>query len=61
MSQVESLAGPFGAGWPSRKARTLRVPSSGMLVMGAKHVDGTPFGTPERRPHQLQIPPAPAG
>lgn len=28
----------------------------GMLFMGAKHVDGTPFDTPERRPHQLQIP-----
>ncbi|MEM7127605.1 MAG: hypothetical protein AAF702_14830 [Chloroflexota bacterium] len=28
----------------------------GMLFMGAKHVDGTPFNTPERRPHQLQIP-----
>ena len=24
--------------------------------MGAKHVDGTPFDTPEHRPHQLQIP-----
>lgn len=28
----------------------------GMLFMGAKHVDGTPFNLPERRPHQLQIP-----
>lgn len=28
----------------------------GLLFMGAKHVDGTPFDTPERRPHQLQIP-----
>ena len=28
----------------------------GMLFMGAKHVDGTPFDKPERRPHQLQIP-----
>ncbi|MBV7328816.1 hypothetical protein KFU94_11255 [Chloroflexi bacterium TSY] len=28
----------------------------GMLFMGAKHVDGTPFDRPERRPHQLQIP-----
>ena len=27
-----------------------------LLFMGAKHVDGTPFDTPERRPHQLQIP-----
>lgn len=30
--------------------------SQGMLFMGAKHVDGTPFDRPERRPHQLQIP-----
>lgn len=30
--------------------------SHGMLFMGAKHVDGTPFDRPERRPHQLQIP-----
>ena len=29
---------------------------NGMLFMGAKHVDGTPFDQPERRPHQLQIP-----
>ncbi len=29
---------------------------NGMLFMGAKHVNGTPFDTPERRPHQLQIP-----
>lgn len=29
---------------------------NGMLFMGAKHVDGTPFDTPENRPHQLQIP-----
>ena len=28
----------------------------GMLFMGAKHVDGTPFDQPDRRPHQLQIP-----
>lgn len=28
----------------------------GMLFMGAKHVDGTPFDKLERRPHQLQIP-----
>lgn len=28
----------------------------GMLFMGAKHVDGTPFDRPDRRPHQLQIP-----
>lgn len=28
----------------------------GMLFMGAKHVDGTPFDKVERRPHQLQIP-----
>ncbi len=28
----------------------------GMLFMGAKHVDGTPFDKPENRPHQLQIP-----
>ena len=28
----------------------------GMLFMGAKHVDGTPFDKPDRRPHQLQIP-----
>lgn len=27
-----------------------------LLFMGAKHVDGTPFDLPERRPHQLQIP-----
>ena len=27
-----------------------------MLFMGAKHVDGTPFDEPDRRPHQLQIP-----
>jgi len=30
--------------------------SHGMLFMGAKHVDGTPFDRPDRRPHQLQIP-----
>ena len=30
--------------------------SHGMLFMGAKHVDGTPFDQAERRPHQLQIP-----
>jgi hypothetical protein len=30
--------------------------SHGMLFMGAKHVDGTPFDKPEHRPHQLQIP-----
>ncbi|MEM7118759.1 MAG: hypothetical protein AAF614_40455 [Chloroflexota bacterium] len=30
--------------------------SHGMLFMGAKHVDGTPFDQPDRRPHQLQIP-----
>ena len=29
---------------------------NGMLFMGAKHVDGTPFDKPDRRPHQLQIP-----
>ena len=28
----------------------------GLLFMGAKHVDGTPFDQPIRRPHQLQIP-----
>ena len=28
----------------------------GLLFMGAKHVDGTPFDKPERRPYQLQIP-----
>ncbi|MBX2815764.1 MAG: hypothetical protein KTR24_07195 [Saprospiraceae bacterium] len=28
----------------------------GLLFMGAKHVDGTPFDLPERRPFQLQIP-----
>ena len=27
-----------------------------LLFMGAKHVDGTPFDRPDRRPHQLQIP-----
>ena len=27
-----------------------------LLFMGAKHVDGTPFDQPDRRPHQLQIP-----
>ncbi|MEM7801790.1 MAG: hypothetical protein AAF633_21530 [Chloroflexota bacterium] len=30
--------------------------SHGMLFMGAKHVDGTPFDKLENRPHQLQIP-----
>ena len=30
--------------------------SHGMLFMGAKHVDGTPFDQADRRPHQLQIP-----
>lgn len=29
---------------------------NGMLFMGAKHVDGTPFDKSENRPHQLQIP-----
>ncbi|MEM7183052.1 MAG: hypothetical protein AAF518_19235 [Spirochaetota bacterium] len=29
---------------------------NGLLFMGAKHVDGTPFDKPERRPQQLQIP-----
>ncbi|MEM9464647.1 MAG: hypothetical protein AAGA90_04710 [Actinomycetota bacterium] len=29
---------------------------SGLLFMGAKHVDGTPFDQPDRRPHQLQVP-----
>ena len=29
---------------------------NGLLFMGAKHVDGTPFDKPEHRPHQLQIP-----
>ncbi|MEM9131229.1 MAG: hypothetical protein AAF962_27380 [Actinomycetota bacterium] len=29
---------------------------SGLLFMGAKHVDGTPFDEADRRPHQLQIP-----
>lgn len=28
----------------------------GLLFMGAKHVDGTPFDRLDRRPHQLQIP-----
>lgn len=28
----------------------------GLLFMGAKHVDGTPFDRPERRPNQLQVP-----
>ncbi len=28
----------------------------GLLFMGAKHVDGTPFDQPGNRPHQLQIP-----
>ena len=28
----------------------------GLLFMGAKHVDGTPFDKADRRPHQLQIP-----
>ncbi|MFZ4661263.1 MAG: hypothetical protein ACOYNY_29910 [Caldilineaceae bacterium] len=35
--------------------------SHGMLFMGAKHVDGTPFDKPERRPHQLQVPLARVG
>ncbi|MEM7340807.1 MAG: hypothetical protein AAF467_19275 [Actinomycetota bacterium] len=30
--------------------------NAGLLFMGAKHVDGTPFDTADRRPHQLQIP-----
>jgi hypothetical protein len=30
--------------------------SHGLLFMGAKHVDGTPFDRVENRPHQLQIP-----
>ena len=30
--------------------------SHGLLFMGAKHVDGTPFDQPDRRPHQLQVP-----
>lgn len=29
---------------------------NGLLFMGAKHVDGTPFDKLENRPHQLQIP-----
>jgi len=29
---------------------------NGLLFMGAKHVDGTPFDKIENRPHQLQIP-----
>jgi hypothetical protein len=29
---------------------------NGILFMGAKHVDGTPFDKPENRPHLLQIP-----
>ncbi|MEO1257224.1 MAG: hypothetical protein AAFZ15_00445 [Bacteroidota bacterium] len=29
---------------------------SGLLFMGAKHVDGTPFDKVENRPHQLQVP-----
>lgn len=29
---------------------------NGLLFMGAKHVDGTPFDKSENRPHQLQIP-----
>lgn len=29
---------------------------NGLLFMGAKHVDGTPFDKVENRPHQLQIP-----
>ncbi len=29
---------------------------NGLLFMGAKHVDGTPFDQPDRRPYQLQIP-----
>jgi hypothetical protein len=29
---------------------------AGLLFMGAKHVNGTPFDKPENRPHQLQIP-----
>ena len=33
----------------------------GMLFMGAKHVDGTAFDKPERRPQQLQIPLAKVG
>lgn len=28
----------------------------GMLFFGAKHVDGTPFDRPDRRPNQLQVP-----
>jgi len=28
----------------------------GLLFMGAKHVDGTPFDKAENRPHQLQVP-----
>ena len=28
----------------------------GMLFFGAKHIDGTPFDKPDRRPHQLQVP-----
>lgn len=28
----------------------------GLLFMGAKHVDGTPFDKAKNRPHQLQIP-----
>ena len=27
-----------------------------LLFFGAKHVDGTPFDKPDRRPHQLQVP-----
>ena len=30
--------------------------ANGLLFMGAKHVDGTPFDRPDRRPYQLQIP-----
>ena len=30
--------------------------TNGLLFMGAKHVDGTPFDKAENRPHQLQIP-----
>ncbi len=29
---------------------------NGLLFMGAKHVNGTPFDKLENRPHQLQIP-----
>lgn len=52
LEEVQRVVTHIRASWPTTRI----VLRAGMLFMGAKHVDGTPFDKPEQRPHPLQIP-----